>query len=237
MTALQHDYTDLCSVCVDLRPVQRTMFTSHKDLIRSVISEGQAGARDVLCGKTSWALVRCSTELAKVTSWNPSACQYWAIQGSICSHFKSSQSVQCMREIYVSSSCIRPNLRDSVKKQYTVMHSNITPLNTIIVTFIILKLGWLLIKLGSDKLYLTYRRHGWSNILHLTVWLQCITIGIHWRHQCFNYTCAFHDLPKWKTCNDNTVFQFHNCWCRAWKHPTDHFTVINILSMSQFILS
>lgn len=39
------------------------------------LQSGTAGARDVLCGKMSRPLLRCSAEFAKVTSWNPSTCQ------------------------------------------------------------------------------------------------------------------------------------------------------------------
>lgn len=51
------------SACSDLRPARWTMFTSHRD--RKPQSVVSTGARDELCGKTSQALVRCSSELGQ----------------------------------------------------------------------------------------------------------------------------------------------------------------------------
>lgn len=51
------------SACSDLRPARWTMFTSHRD--RKPQSVVSTGARDELCGKTSRAPVRCSSELGQ----------------------------------------------------------------------------------------------------------------------------------------------------------------------------
>lgn len=67
-------------VCSDLRcPVNRVYLFEGYDL--QCDFREAAGARNVLCGKMSRALVRCSSELAKVISWNPSTRRYGAIQG------------------------------------------------------------------------------------------------------------------------------------------------------------
>lgn len=66
------------SVCSDLRcSVNHVYLFQGYDLQLDF----RDTARDVLCGKMSWALVRCSSELAKVISWNASTRRYRVSQG------------------------------------------------------------------------------------------------------------------------------------------------------------
>lgn len=75
-----------CSLSSDLGLERWTMFIAHKDINRGVFCQrGRLVPEMCSVGKRDGLLVRCSSELSKVTSWNPSARQYWAIQGSICS--------------------------------------------------------------------------------------------------------------------------------------------------------
>lgn len=62
-----------------------------------------AGARDELCGRMHCALVRCSSELAKVTSCNESPSSILSYLESMCFPSASSQPAQWTRKSWTSS--------------------------------------------------------------------------------------------------------------------------------------